>query len=116
MFDFENLKVYSLAKNLSLELLMLLKDTKSPIDTFIRDQLKRSSTSIFVNIAEGSGRFSKTDKRHFYVIARGSAYETVSFLGLLKDENNISLDIYKSYYARLEEISKMLLGLIKSQR
>jgi four helix bundle protein len=32
------------------------------IDPYIRNQLKRASISAVINIAEGSGKFSKADK------------------------------------------------------
>ena len=39
----------------------------------LRDQLMRASESVVLNVAEGAGRFSHADKRHFYRIANGSA-------------------------------------------
>jgi four helix bundle protein len=114
MFDFENLEVYKKAKALNKEILVFLRDNKQ-LDSFIRDQLKRASISIVLNIAEGSGKFSKPDKSNFYTISRGSVYECVSLLEIIADDNSIEpkrFDYFKSQY---ETISKMLMGLIKSQ-
>jgi len=58
MFDFEKLKVYKEAKEFNKEVINLLHENKG-IDPYIRDQLKRASISIVINIAEGSGKFSK---------------------------------------------------------
>ena len=45
-------------------------------------QLVRSADSICVNIAEGRGRYNYQDNRRFIKIARGSLYETISWLRL----------------------------------
>jgi four helix bundle protein len=44
------------------------------------DQLTRASTSIVLNLAEGAGKYSKPDKRRFYLTARGSATESAALL------------------------------------
>ena len=41
----------------------------------LADQLRRASVSILLNIAEGSGKVTSTDKAKFYGIARGSSME-----------------------------------------
>lgn len=79
MFDFQNLEVYKKAKELNKKVLYFLREHKE-IDSYLRDQLRRASISMVINIAEGSGKFSKADKRNFYTISRGSAYECVAIL------------------------------------
>jgi four helix bundle protein len=74
MFDFENLDVYKKTKELNKEVLKFAKENKQ-IDSYLRDQLRRASISTVINIAEGSGKFSKADKKNFYIISRGSTYE-----------------------------------------
>jgi len=115
MFDFENLEVYRKSKELNKEVLLFLSTNKQ-IDSYIRDQLKRAAISITINIAEGSGKFSKADKRNFYTISRGSVYECVSLIELILDEHQLSEDRFKDFYKKFEILSKMLLGLINSQK
>ena len=50
----------------------------------IIDQMKRASTSIPLNIAEGSGKVSKAEASHHYAIARGSAMECSAILDVLR--------------------------------
>ncbi len=114
MFDFEKLSVYTKSKLTNKAIQSFLKQN-SKIDSYLRDQLKRASISIVINIAEGSGRYTKADKRNFYIISRGSVYECVSLFDIIKDENQITKELFQNFYLKLEEISKMLLGLINSQ-
>ena len=111
MFDFEKLEIYGKAKRLNSTISSLLGNKK--IDRITNDQLRRASFSIMLNIAEGSGRFTKPDKRNFYIIARGSAFECVAILDYLRDQTVISNQEYEDYYKYIEEISKMLFSLIK---
>ena len=46
----------------------------------LRDQLDRASSSVVLNVAEGAGRTTTPDKRRFYLIARGSAYECAAII------------------------------------
>lgn len=113
MFSFEQFPVYQKAETFYLTIVsQILRQTN--IDYIIRDQLNRASLSINLNIAEGSGRHASGEKRHFYLIARGSANECVSILKMLSKLHLIAPDSYDSLYIQLTEISKMLSGLIKN--
>jgi len=58
MFDFENLEVYKKAKAFNAIVgKMILTDLS--LDGTTKNQLRRASLSIVLNIAEGSSRFSK---------------------------------------------------------
>jgi four helix bundle protein len=115
MFDFERLEVYQKSKEQNKEILGYLRNNKQ-IDSYIRDQLKRASISIIINIAEGSGKFSKADKKNYYTISRGSVYECVSLLEILFDEHHLEQKQFNIYKDKYETISKMLYKLIDSQR
>ena len=114
MFDFEKLNVYQKAKALNKEVQSLLRSRKNA-DSYVRDQLRRASISMVINIAEGSGKFSSGDKKNFYTISRGSVYECVSLFELLLDDAVIDKKEYQSFYSKFEIISKMLFALIQSQ-
>jgi len=66
-----------------------------------------------LNIAEGTSRFSNKDKKNFFVISRGSAFECVAILEYLLETKEISQEFFLEAEKKLEEISKMLFGLIK---
>jgi len=113
MFDFNNLEVYKKAKKSHLDIRTFLRTNKQ-IPRFYNDQLSRSSLSVTLNIAEGSGRITNSDRRHFYIIARGSVYETVALLDLICEEYALSGQTRSEILLNLETISKMQSGLIRS--
>jgi four helix bundle protein len=110
MFDFEKLVVYQKSKDFNSKIHSFLLNTK--LDKNTNDQLKRATFSIMLNIAEGSGRFTKADKRNFYIISRGSVFECAAIFDFLKDQSIISPEEFKTFYQDLEEISKMLFSMI----
>ena len=111
MFDFEKLIVYQKAKALNSQIFKWLKDHPK-LDSITRDQLRRASLSIPLNIAEGSGRFSKADRRNFYTVSRSSVFECVAIFDILKGEGVISVEEFDLYYKTFDEISRMLYAMI----
>lgn len=78
------------------------------------DQAVRASTSIALNLAEGNGRRSKADRRHFFYIARGSLYECLPLLEFFRRTGVISNSQSDQLKIDIEEISKMINALICS--
>ena len=111
MFDFQKLRVYALSKDFISYSTKLLESKK--FDRIVNDQLKRASLSIMLNIAESSSRFGNRDRRHFLIIARGSVFECAAILEFLHQQTLIDPDSFKEATTMLEEISKMLFGLIR---
>ena len=112
MFDFEKLSVYSKAKEFNRQIQRDILSIDS-LEKNIKDQLRRASLSIVLNIAESTSRFSDADKRNFYVIARGSLIECIAILDLIKDDLIIRNELYLEFYNKGEELSKILYTLIK---
>jgi four helix bundle protein len=111
-FDFRNLEVYKKAKEFHLESIKLLESIKPT--NYEKDQLGRASMSIVLNIAEGSGKFSKPDRRSFYVIARASVFECVAVLDLLNDKNKLSQKEFETMLQLADELSRMLYKMISN--
>jgi four helix bundle protein len=111
MFDFCKLDVYQKAKSFCILITKLLSSKK--FDRTTNDQLRRTSFSIMLNIAEGSSRFSNKDRRNFMVVARGSAFECAAILEYLYEISEIKEQEFKYNTDNLEEISRMLFGLIQ---
>jgi four helix bundle protein len=110
-FMFENLQVYQKAVDFADNMATLTE--KFPRGYYyLVDQLNRAALSIATNLAEGNGRFTKPDRKNFFTIARGSVQECVPLLEIAKRRGFLTDDGHRQYKASLEEISRMLSGLI----
>jgi four helix bundle protein len=114
MFDFEKLDVYNHLRALNKEVLQFLFSSTT-IDPYLKDQWKRATIGAAINLAEGVGRISDADKKHFFTISRGSVFESVSLMQVVFDLNQISQPEYTVFYDQYETVSKMLLGLYRSK-
>ena len=112
MFDFQNLTVYKRAKLFHVNCKNIILENK--FDRYVNDQLGRASFSVPLNIAEGSGKFSKADRRNFFTIARASVFECVAILDILKDENKISDVEFQRILKDADELSRILYSMIKN--
>jgi four helix bundle protein len=114
-FAFEDLVVYQRALDFSVSIINMIDEVETPRRHYrLIEQLESSCTSITLNIAEGKGRNSKKEFKHFLFIARGSLYETVTMLQIFMRKNWIKTIDYQKFYRESEEIGKMLSGLINS--
>ncbi len=111
-FAFEKLIVYQKGVDFADKITELTSDFPRGF-YFLADQLNRASLSISANIAEGNGRFTKPDRKYFFGIARGSVQECIPLLELAIRRKLIEPNIHQSLRNDLEEIAKMLSGLIK---
>ena len=69
-FAFEKLDVYQKALDFVQLVDQLISELKGKAPYSTMDQLSRAAYSMPLNIAEGSGRWHKPEKRQFYRIAQ----------------------------------------------
>jgi len=112
MFSYQKLEVYKKAFLFNQTIYGMLKGN-SKIPAYVRNQLGRASLSIVLNIAEGCAKFTKRDRRNFYVVARGSSFECAALIEILHAEQEISLEMQISLKGKLEEVSRMLYSMIR---
>ena len=79
-------------------------------------QLKRASTSIPTNIAEGTGRFTQKDFASYLQVALGSSHEVEYLILLSKDLGFLDQELYQLHSQHINEIKAMLISLIKKVR
>ena len=76
------------------------------------DQMRRAVVSIPSNIAEGFGRDTDKEFKHFLSIARGSLFETKTQLQLAENLGYLTID--SEMMALFDEIGKLINGLSRS--
>ncbi|MDO8513884.1 MAG: four helix bundle protein [bacterium] len=112
-FRFLNWTIYTEAKNIFGKILIINNKLPNEIKFSLGDQPIRSSLSVVLNIAEGSGKNSDRELNRYFNIAIGSLYETLANLDILKDEKYISKEQYNSLFTQIESIIKQLGGFKK---
>lgn|SRR5690606_6216183 len=109
MHKVEDLIVWKKSIQLAKEIYVLCSKIPNDEKFGIISQIKRCSVSIPSNIAEGAGRNSNNEFKHFLGIANGSCYELQTQLILIKElnlTNNVSeIDIL---IEKCVEIQKMI--------
>lgn len=81
----------------------------------LQSQINRSAISILLNIAEGASRFSVSERRRYFEIARGSvveldaAFEASCIMGYLDKKDTLELGVL------VKREFQMLSSLVKSQ-
>ena len=113
MFDFEKLDIYQVLRDLNYKVFSFLNEDKK-IDPYVKDQWKKVSQSSVLNLAEGTGRMTIPDKKHFLTISRGSIFECVALMQQVFDQGQIETKLYEEFYEKYEQASKMLLGMFRS--
>ena len=112
-FDHERLDVYQVA----LEFFDLADEIVENLPRgrgHLADQLARASLSIVNNIAEGAGKFSKGDKRRYYLSAAGSATECAAMLDVCLRRRLTTEQVHRTGKQLLDRIVAMLVKLATS--
>jgi four helix bundle protein len=111
MFGFQKLDVYRCAIDF-LAMAAPLSEHVPKGYAALGDQLRRASTSIPLNLAEGTGKFDK-DARRFYAIARGSALECAAIIDTFKVLGFINAEVYDKAQTLLDRVVAMLTVMIR---
>ena len=79
----------------------------------LADQLRRSSLSIPLNIAEGTGKSSSAERSRYYQIARGSALECSAIIGCCLRLRILDQQVLLTSRSLLYRVVQMLSKLVK---
>ena len=107
-FRFLKWEVYNDAKILASEILKIVKKLPSEYRFELGSQIIRSSFSIALNIAEGSGKASDKELIRYFNISVGSANETLASLDIFMDNKLISKEEFEKLFMLIMKISSQL--------
>ncbi len=111
--SFRDLQVYEKSYKLSIEMYRYANTLPSEERYGLISQIKRASTSIPLNIAEGYGkRESAAEFKRYLLMAKGSCNEMQVLLDMSKDLRYMSEADHGSLAEAYDEIARMLSGLI----
>jgi len=109
---YKELKCYIEARLLRKSISILVKKFPSHEKFLLTAQIIDSSRSITRNMAEGYGRYTYSDTRNFFIIARGSVTETMENLATAFDESYITPDELTAGEQKCELVFKLTNGYI----
>lgn len=116
MTSFTDLRVWQEGMDLVEEIYLLTKTFPREEIFGLTSQLRRASTSIIANVAEGYGRYTYPDKVHKYTIARGESAEVETFLHVAIRIGLQKKEAIEPLIEKTQFVGKMLSGLIESSR
>jgi four helix bundle protein len=113
MKDFHKFKVWERSHKLTLSIYLHTKDFPKDELYSLTNQMRRASSSIPTNIAEGCGRDSQAEFTRFLLIAMGSSSELEYQLILSHDLQYMDDKVFLELSSGLNEVRRMLNSLIQ---
>jgi four helix bundle protein len=109
---FEDMTVWQDSQELAVTIYKLTSVFPKDEKYALTSQIRRSSSSVSANIAEGFGRSTKNDRSHFYHIALGSLLETKNFIYLSLRLGYIQQFELENIIAQIETIHKQITAIL----
>ncbi len=112
--NYKDLEVYRLSYELALKFYKISNKFPEHEISNLTSQIRRASSSVPLNIAEGCSRPSKRAFLQFLNYSYGSLRELQVLLELIKDLNYINKKEYKELLEDLDKISRKIFLFIRS--
>lgn len=114
MQNYRNLLVWQKSHQLALEVYKVTKTFPRDEQFGLISQLKRASSSIPTNLAEGSGKLTQREFRRYVLISFGSSNELEYLLFLSFELHYLTESEFMELDAQIKEVKRMLAGLINA--
>ena len=112
--DYQELKVWQKAVDLTTEIYELVKLLPTEEQYALSDQMRRAVVSVPSNIAEGRGRGTNKEFVRYLLMSRGSLWELSTQLVICEKLQYLKQDQMHDARQLIVEISKMINALAKS--
>ena len=113
--SFTEMPVWLKAHNLSVEVFKMTINLPRSEDYGLTSQIRKSSNGVAACISEGFGRNTKKDKSNFYIIARGSSFETQNHLlygqAVEYFEDQLTQRLFNEYADLIHDLNKLIKSL-----
>ncbi len=113
MVDFQNLIIWQNAHKLTLDVYKFTTKIPKEETYNLVSQMRRSSSSVATNIAEGSGRKTQPDFNRFLYFALASLSELQYQIILSRDLTYISFEQFELHYNQSVVLRKMITNYSK---
>lgn len=114
MHNYKDLKVWQQSIDLTAEIYALLLNFPPDEKYGLSSQMKRAVVSVPSNIAEGAGRNSNKEFKHFLAISLGSLFELETQLIISLRLNLIGDESGQEKLIKISELQKMIFALSKT--
>ena len=100
----EDMEIYNISMEIGDEIWFSVVEWENLAKFSIGQQIVRSADSIAANIAEGYGRYHLKDRKNFMFYARGSHYETITWLTKARNRKIIGNEFFEGVIAKMEKL------------
>lgn len=114
MHNFKDLRVWQKSIDLRTEVYTALSTFPMDEKIGLISQMKRAAVSVPSNIAEGCGRNSNKEFKHFLSISLGSLFELETQLIISNRLDLINTEITQELNDKISELQKMVFALEKT--
>lgn len=112
--NYRNLEIWQLSYQLTLKLYKITERFPENEQNNLISQIRRASSSIPLNIAEGTSRFTKKSYLQFLQYAYGSLREIQVLLDLSKDLGYLQKEEYNIVNEDIDKLSRKLFVFMKT--
>ncbi|MBN9482969.1 MAG: hypothetical protein BGO70_01885 [Bacteroidetes bacterium 43-93] len=109
---FKDLQCWQEARILRQQITATAKKFPAEEKYLLQQQMIRAARSVTATIAEGYGRFTYADTRHFFIEARGSVAELLDHLTVAEDDQYLLSEQLTKLEVQCEKVFKLINGYI----